>query len=120
MQAETGRIVSILYSEHFEVPATVRAGELVAAGAIGEVVHTTGLGPHRLRKPTRPAWFFDRPRYGGILTDIASHQVEQFLFFTGADEHRPVGDRRQSRQPRHARACRTSATCTSPPTARPA
>ncbi|MBP7001551.1 Gfo/Idh/MocA family oxidoreductase [Amaricoccus sp.] len=83
VQAETGRIVSILYSEHFEVPATVRAGELVHAGAIGEVVHVTGLGPHRLRKATRAPYFFDRARYGGILADIASHQVEQFLFFTG-------------------------------------
>lgn len=85
---ETGRILSILYSEHFEVPATVRAGELVAQGAIGEVVHTVGLGPHRLNRPTRPAWFFDRPSYGGILTDIAAHQVEQFLFFTGDRETR--------------------------------
>jgi predicted dehydrogenase len=88
VQAETGRIVSILYSEHFEVPATVRAGELVAQGAIGEVVHVTGLGPHRLRKEARPPWFFDRASYGGILTDIASHQVEQFLFFTGAEDAR--------------------------------
>ena len=86
VQAETGRIYGILYSEHFEVPATVRAGELVAEGAIGEVVHTTGLGPHRLRAPTRAPYFFDRARYGGILTDIASHQVEQFLFFTGDRE----------------------------------
>jgi predicted dehydrogenase len=87
-QADTGRIVSILYSEHFEVPATVRAGELVAEGAIGEVVHTTGFGPHRLRKETRAPYFFERARYGGILTDIASHQVEQFLFFTGDRETR--------------------------------
>ena len=54
VQKETGRIVSILYSEHFETASTVKAGELVRAGAIGEVIHTTGLGPHRLRKPTRP------------------------------------------------------------------
>lgn len=80
-QAETGRIYNILYSEHFENRATVKAGELVANGAIGEVIHTVGLGPHRLRKPTRPGWFFDRSLYGGILTDIASHQCEQFLFF---------------------------------------
>lgn len=85
-QAETGRIFSILYSEHFESPATVKAGELVAAGAIGEVVHLVGLGPHRLRKETRPDWFFRRQDYGGILTDIASHQCEQFLFFTGASD----------------------------------
>ncbi len=86
VQAETGRIFSILYSEHFESPATVKAGELVAAGAIGEVVHIVGLGPHRLRRETRPDWFFRREEYGGILTDIASHQCEQFLFFTGASD----------------------------------
>jgi predicted dehydrogenase len=33
---------------------------------------------------TRPAWFFDRARYGGILCDIGSHQADQFLFFTGS------------------------------------
>lgn len=85
LQAETGRIFSVLYSEHFENRATVRAGELIAAGAIGKVVSTAGFGPHRLRAPTRPEWFFERARYGGILVDIASHQCEQFLFFTNSD-----------------------------------
>ncbi|WAJ27333.1 Gfo/Idh/MocA family protein [Antarcticirhabdus aurantiaca] len=83
VQAETGRILSILYSEHFENRATVRAGELVKSGAIGRVVSTAGFGPHRMRKEQRPGWFFERERYGGILVDIASHQCEQFLFFTG-------------------------------------
>jgi predicted dehydrogenase len=85
VQAETGRIFSVLYSEHFENRATVQAGELIASGAIGKVVSTAGFGPHRLRAETRPTWFFERQRYGGILVDIASHQCEQFLFFTGAD-----------------------------------
>lgn len=81
VQAETGRIYSICYSEHFETGSTVKAGELVRAGAIGQVVHTVGLGPHAIRNNQRPDWFFDRPRYGGILCDIGSHQCEQFLFF---------------------------------------
>jgi predicted dehydrogenase len=84
VQKETGRIYSILYSERFENKATVRAGELVKAGAIGRVIQTIGLGPHRMNPKTRPAWFFERERYGGIICDIASHQVDQFLFFTGS------------------------------------
>ena len=84
VQAETGRIYSICFSERFENAATVRAGELVGQGAIGRVVQTIGLGPHRANPASRPAWFFERPRYGGILNDIASHQADQFLFFTGA------------------------------------
>jgi predicted dehydrogenase len=86
VQEETRRIYSILYSERHENRATVRAGELVRAGAIGRVVQTIGLGPHRLNAKTRPAWFFDRESYGGILCDIASHQFDQFLFFTGSTE----------------------------------
>ncbi len=73
-----------MYSERFENRATVRAGELVKAGAIGTVIQTIGLGPHRTTLKTRPAWFFERARYGGILCDIASHQADQFLFFTGS------------------------------------
>ncbi len=84
VQAETKRIYSIMYSERLENHATVKAGELVAAGAIGRVVQTIGLGPHRMTPKTRPAWFFERPRYGGILCDIASHQADQFLYFTGS------------------------------------
>ena len=82
--AETGRIWSIDFSERFEVPAVTRAAELIEKGAIGTVIQTVGLGPHRLNLPTRPDWFFDETAYGGILTDIASHQVDQFLYLTGS------------------------------------
>ncbi len=86
VQAATGRIYSVCYSERFFTPSTVKAGELVQAGAIGRVVQTVGLGPHHTRPDTRPAWFFQREHYGGILCDIGSHQVDQFLFFTGSTE----------------------------------
>ena len=103
VQAETKRIYSVLYSEHYAQPSTVKAGELVKQGAIGKVIHTVGLGPHRIRKDQRPPWFFDRSRYGGILTDIGSHQAEQFLFFTGAGSARvksaTVGNRANADKP---------------------
>jgi predicted dehydrogenase len=84
VQKETKRIYSIMYSERHENRATVKAGELVKAGAIGKVIQTIGMGPHRMNTKTRPEWFFDRQYYGGILTDIGSHQFDQFLFFTGS------------------------------------
>ena len=82
--SSTGRIHSVFYGERFENRATIRAGELVKTGAIGKVVQTIGLGPHRITPATRPAWFWDKPRYGGILCDIGSHQADQFLFFTNS------------------------------------
>ena len=86
VQKETKRIYSIMYSERFENRATVKAGELVKAGAIGQVIQTIGLGPHRINLATRPEWFFDKAKYGGIICDIGSHQFDQFLFFTGSQQ----------------------------------
>ncbi len=83
---QTGRIWSIDFSERFEVPAVTRAAELVAEGAIGRVIQTIGIGPHRLNLNTRPDWFYEPEKFGGILTDIASHQIDQFLFFTGSTD----------------------------------
>jgi predicted dehydrogenase len=88
VQRETSRIYTVNFTERFEVRAVTRALELVRAGEIGDVVQTTGLGPHRLNRALRDPWFFDKARYGGILTDIASHQIDQFLAFTGADDAR--------------------------------
>ena len=84
--AETGRIWSVNYSERFLVPSVGKAYELVQQGAIGRVVQTIGLGPHRLNVDRRDPWFFERAKYGGILTDIASHQIDQFLLFTGSTD----------------------------------
>lgn len=81
--AQTGRIFSVCFSERFVVRACETAARLVADGAIGRVIQTTGLGPHRLNRAIRPEWFFRPETFGGILTDLASHQIDQFLFFTG-------------------------------------
>lgn len=84
VQKKTNRIYSIVYSERLSNPTSVKAGELVASGAIGKVVQTIGVGPHRMSPKTRPDWFFDPDKAGGILCDIGSHQCDQFLFYTGS------------------------------------
>ena len=85
--AETGRKYMVYFSERLHVESAVFAGDLVNEGAIGRVIQVVGFGPHRLGKG-RPAWFFERESYGGILTDIGSHQIEQFLYYTGAKDGR--------------------------------
>lgn len=80
----TGRKYMVYYAERLHAESSVYAGWLIERGAVGRVIQVMGLGPHRLDAPTRPAWFFDRAQYGGILIDIGSHQIEQFLAFTGS------------------------------------
>ncbi|MDF3021464.1 MAG: oxidoreductase [Steroidobacteraceae bacterium] len=87
---DTGRKFAIMYSERLEVRSAVYAGELVKQGAIGKVIQTINLGPHRMNAPSRPEWFFDKSRYGGILCDIGSHQADQFLYYTNSTRARVV------------------------------
>lgn len=87
---ETKRKFAIMYSERLEVRSAVAAGELVQRGEIGKVIQTVNLAPHRVNAPSRPDWFWDKGRYGGILTDIGSHQADQFLFYTGSKSAKVV------------------------------
>ena len=100
---ETGRIFAVYYSERLHVEAAVHAAQLVRQGAIGRVVQVIGLGPHRLNAPSRPAWFWDPQKNGGILVDAGSHQFEQGLFYTGAKTatvlHSKVGNYNCSEHP---------------------
>jgi predicted dehydrogenase len=83
---ETGKIWSVNFSERFHVAAVAKAEELVSEGKIGKVKQTIGTGPHRQGNYERPDWFYDRQSYGGIITDIGSHQIHQFLVFTNSNE----------------------------------
>ncbi|MBE5761333.1 MAG: Gfo/Idh/MocA family oxidoreductase [Clostridiales bacterium] len=83
---ETGKKYAVYYSERLHVESAVYAGNLIADGAIGKVLQVIGMGPHRLNPPTRPDWIWKKDLYGGILNDIGSHQIEQFLFYTGATD----------------------------------
>ena len=87
--AETGRKYAVYYSERLHVESAVFAGQLVAEGAIGRVMQTLGVGPHR-EGTGRPDWFYEKEFFGGILCDIGSHQIEQFLFYTGNSDARIV------------------------------
>ena len=96
VSARTGRKYMVYYSERIHNESAMFATDLVQQGAIGRVLQVIGLGPHRLNKPSRPAWFFEREKFGGILCDVGSHQFEQFLTYTGATDasvlHAAIGN----------------------------
>ena len=108
--AETKRIYAIMYSELLEVKAAVYAGELVRQGAIGKVIQTINIAPHQIIQhggdagggAQRPEWFWNPEQYGGILCDIGSHQVDQFLYYTGSTQAEVVESQIANvRHPKH-------------------
>ncbi len=110
--AETKRIYAILYSELLEVKAAVYAGHLVKQGAIGKVIQTINIAPHQIVQKggdaggamPRPDWFWDPDKYGGILCDIGSHQVDQFVYYTGSKQAEVVESQVANvRHPEHPR-----------------
>jgi len=84
VSAETGKMFAIMYSERLEVRAAVQAGYLIKQRAIGRVVQTINIAPHKVNDVTRPDWFWDPEQYGGILCDIGSHQADQFVYYTNS------------------------------------
>lgn len=87
---QTGLKYVVYYSERLHVESAVFGGQLIKDGAIGRVIQVIGLGPHRLNPASRPAWFFEREKYGGILCDIGSHQIEQYLYFADVQDAQVV------------------------------
>ena len=81
--AQTGRMFAIMYGR-LEQRATTHAASLVKSGAIGHVVQTLQLAPHRINEKSRPEWFWDPELYGGTLCDLGSHQADEFVHFTGS------------------------------------
>lgn len=86
MVKKTGRKYMVYYSERLHVESAILAGYMIEQGEIGKVISVTGFGPHRLSAKHRPAWFFEKEKYGGILCDIGSHQIEQYLHFAGEED----------------------------------
>jgi len=90
---KTGKKYMVYYSERLHAECAVHAGRLIKGGAIGDVVQVLGTGPHRHNPPPRPDWFYIKEKYGGILCDIGSHQIEHYLYFAGETDAEVVSSR---------------------------
>lgn len=89
----TGKKFYIYFSERIHVEGAVCAENLIREGKIGKVLNVVNLAPHRLNAPTRPDWFWDCDKNGSILIDIGSHQIEQFLTYSGSHTAKIVASR---------------------------
>jgi predicted dehydrogenase len=82
---ETGKKLFVYYSEFMHNESAIFAKQVIERGIIGKVAHIDIFAPHRLNAPSRPSWFFERDKTSGILTDIGSHQFQQFLEYAGTN-----------------------------------
>lgn len=80
----TGKKYVVYFGERIHVEGAVYAERLIKSGAVGRVLQVTILAPHRLNPSVRPDWFYEKEENGGIITDLGSHQIEQFLTYCGA------------------------------------
>jgi predicted dehydrogenase len=79
----SGRSVTLLLEKR-GYPETLAAHEFIQTGGLGEIVGITSVGPHKLNPNTRPEWFFRRDEYGGIIGDLAVHDLDTALLFAPA------------------------------------
>lgn len=91
---ESGKRYFTYFGERLRVEASLYAEEIIKSGKIGRVVSIMGWGPHRLGDETkRPMWIWDPKTAGGVITDLASHQIEQLFFYSGAKTGKVVSSR---------------------------
>jgi len=64
-------------------PPTLALLNLINADVLGEITLFAASAPHRLMRAARPPWFFDPVSYGGILNDLAVHDLDLLLWLTG-------------------------------------
>ncbi|WP_093601654.1 Gfo/Idh/MocA family protein [Lentzea waywayandensis] len=81
----TGRSVSLLLEKRGH-PETLAARALLDSGALGSLALIAASGPHKLNRGSRPSWFLDRSTYGGVVADLAVHDIDLVLWLTGARE----------------------------------
>ncbi|MDX3659949.1 Gfo/Idh/MocA family oxidoreductase [Streptomyces sp. ID05-26A] len=82
---ESGRTVSLLLEKR-GYPETLAARELIGSGALGTVSQVAASAPHKLNRASRPSWFLDPATYGGVIGDLAVHDIDLVLWLTGARE----------------------------------
>lgn len=65
-------------------PKLVTAMDAINKGMIGKVSNVCFEGQHPLMYGSRPGWYFEEGKHGGVINDIAIHGIDLLRRFTGS------------------------------------
>ena len=70
---------------------TVR--EIISGGGIGKIQTICFGGQHPLNYGSRPAWYYEDGKHGGVINDIAIHGIDLIYHIAGLEVKNVVGAR---------------------------
>ena len=66
-------------------PPFIALRQAILDGALGTIASLISTHPHKIRRDTAPAWYFDPNQYTGAFHDLACHGVDQIRWLTNAE-----------------------------------
>ena len=66
-------------------PPFIALRRAVIDGELGEIASLISTHPHKMRRDSAPAWYFDDQVYTGLFHDLACHGLDQVRWLTGAE-----------------------------------
>ncbi|MGQ9632259.1 MAG: Gfo/Idh/MocA family protein [bacterium] len=76
--------LGLMLTERFN-PPIAHLKNLIDRGELGRIVHFTILKPHKIVASTRPPWHFVKSQNGGIIADLAIHDVDLLRWYLGCE-----------------------------------
>lgn len=75
---KVGCMLSLRYSRY-----TAVAKDLIDSGKLGDIAAISFNGQHGLDYGSRPMWYFEDGKHGGVINDLAIHGVDLVEYLTG-------------------------------------
>ena len=77
-QLKVGCMLSLRYSRY-----TAVVKDIISSGRLGDISAVSFNGQHGLDYGSRPMWYFEEGKHGGVINDIAIHGIDLIEYLTG-------------------------------------
>lgn len=82
LSRERGLSVGVMLDLRYHKNVLTAKG-LIEDGTLGTVHNIQFGGQHPLQYGTRPGWYFEEGKHGGVINDIAIHGIDLLTYLTG-------------------------------------